>query len=189
MATSSRERILDATVEIVSDRGMDGFSLEEVASAAGVARATIYRQFVGGRDQLLNEAVTREVGRFWAGLADHVRHLGPLRERLVQGLMEANRTIRDHELLQRLLVTDTDDLMSRLSQADGLARLVLTGYLRDLLLRETLRDGVDVDEAAQYLARMIVAYMSTPGRWDLTDEAQVSRLVDTQFLAGVVDDG
>ena len=79
--------------------------------------------------------------------------------------------------------------MSRLSQADGLARLVLTGYLRDLLLRETLRDGVDVDEAAQYLARMIVAYMSTPGRWDLADEAQVSRLVDTQFLAGVVDDG
>ena len=46
--------------------------------------------------------------------------------------------------------------------------------------------GVDVHEAADFLARMILSYISAPGRWDLDDPDQVAELVESELLAGVV---
>ena len=36
------------------------------------------------------------------------------------------------------------------------------------------------------LARMMLSFIVAPGRWDLTDPAQVSELVRTELLAGVL---
>ena len=49
-----------------------------------------------------------------------------------------------------------------------------------------MAQGVDLDEAADFLARMVLSYMSAPGRWDLDDPDQVARLVESELLAGVV---
>ena len=40
-----REVILDAAAALVADRGTEGFRLDEVSSAAGVAKATLFRWF------------------------------------------------------------------------------------------------------------------------------------------------
>jgi len=66
---------------------------------------------------------------------------------------------------------------------------MMVGYLRRLLDREDLRDGVDPDIAADYLARMLVSYISGSGQWELDDADRVRRLVRTQFLAGIIADG
>ena len=49
-----------------------------------------------------------------------------------------------------------------------------------------LAPGVDLDAAADFLARMVLSYISAPGRWDLEDPDQVARLVRFELLAGVV---
>ncbi len=59
-------------------------------------------------------------------------------------------------------------------------------YFVELLGHEQLRPGVDVGEAADYLARLFLSYLGSQGSWDLTDEGDVRRLVRTQLLAGVV---
>ena len=41
-------------------------------------------------------------------------------------------------------------------------------------------------DAADFLARMVLSYISAPGRWDLDDPDQVARLVRSELLAGVV---
>jgi hypothetical protein len=38
---------------------------------------------------------------------------------------------------------------------------------------------------ADYLARMVLSYMSAPGRFDLTDADQVRDLVRCELLAGL----
>ena len=91
MAIDLRSRVMDAVVVCVDRSGLQGFSIEEVALEAGVSRASIYRHFPGGRSQLINESVTREVAAFWGELADFVRPLGDLQSRLVAGMMEARR--------------------------------------------------------------------------------------------------
>jgi len=183
---SARERILDATMSCVEDSGLRGWALDDVATAAGVARATIYRQFPGGRDELIRAAVTREVATFWGEIADAVRGLPHLEDRLVVGIMAAHRRIANYELLQRLLASEPGDLLTMLFESDELVHTLMVGYLERLLGREPLREGIDAAEAAEYLARMLVGYVSANGQWDLDDEERVRRLVRTQFLAGIL---
>ena len=60
------------------------------------------------------------------------------------------------------------------------------GRIKDLISREQLVDGLDLETAAEYLTRMLLSHIGTAGRWDLTDRTQVERLVRTQFLAGII---
>ena len=55
---------MDAVMACVDRNGLHSFALEDVAGEADLSRATIYRHFPGGRTQLINDTVTREVARF-----------------------------------------------------------------------------------------------------------------------------
>ncbi len=186
MTPTTRDRILDAAIGCVEADSLGGFALEDVAAAAGVSRATIYRHFPDGRAQVIAEAVTREIGDFWRMLADHVRHIDSLEGRLVEGLIEARRRVVDHALLQRLLASEPDRLTAEMAESGDLVHRVIAFYLRDLIERERLVEGLDTAAASEYLTRMFMSYVGNPGRWDLADRAEVTRLVTTQFLAGVI---
>jgi len=176
---------MDAVVRCVEQESLTNLSLEAVAAAAGVGRATIYRHFPGGRDQLVAETITREVARFWRELATEVAHAASLEDRLVHGVMIANRRVAEYDLLQRLLSLEPEELLTALIASEPLVHTVVRDYLADLLRAEVLRDDVDVEDAADYLTRMLLSHIGTTGRWDMTDEAVVRRLVRTQFLAGI----
>ncbi len=49
----AEQAILDATLEAVADRGIDGVSCEDVAARAGVGKATLYRRWPGKEDLLI----------------------------------------------------------------------------------------------------------------------------------------
>ncbi len=182
-----RDRILAATIEVVAVTGLGGLRMENVARSAGVGRATLYRYFPGGRDQLVNEAITWEVGRFFRELAVEVADAPDLRSRLERGLMFAHRSMAGHRALATVLEADREQFLPRLHETSPLVVAVVRDYLAPAVASEQLRPGVDVDEAAEYLARMVLSFIPSPGRWDLTDPDEVARLVDRQFLAGIVD--
>lgn len=185
-ADEARERVLAAAVGCVARSGLTGLRMEDVARAAGVGRATLYRWFPGGKDQLVDEAITWEVGRFFRELAVEVADAPDLRARLERGLMFAHRSMVGHEALATVLATDRERFLPRLHETAPLVVAVVRDYLRPAVAAEDLRPGVDVDEAADYLARMVLSFIPSPGHWDLTDPGEVARLVDRQFLAGIV---
>ena len=47
------QAILDAAIEAVGERGIDGVSCEDVAARAGVGKATLYRRWTGKEDLLI----------------------------------------------------------------------------------------------------------------------------------------
>ena len=57
-ATATRERILDAALELYRDVGVPGATLKAIAARADVSRGTILHHF-GSADGLLSEAVER----------------------------------------------------------------------------------------------------------------------------------
>ena len=63
----------------------------------------------------------------------------------------------------------------------------IRGFLLPYLERERLRPGVDPAEAADYVSRMLLSFTASPGRWDLTDRAQVAELVRTELVAGILE--
>ncbi len=185
-AADARTRILEATVVLSGRHGMSGFNVEAVASAAGVSRATIYRHFTGGREQMVTEAVAFEVGRFVDGLGlDDDGDLS-LTDRLVQVLMRGRGEIAGHDVLGRLLVREPEAVMARLESVQPIFQDVMAAALARHLEREDLRPEVEPTEAATHLARMVLSYVTSPGMWDLSDETQVRTLVDEELLGAIV---
>ena len=62
----------------------------------------------------------------------------------------------------------------------------MAAFLTPYLDRHPLAPGWCVAEAADFLARMVLSYMTAPGRWDLDDPDQVARLVRAELLGGIV---
>ena len=184
-----RERLLQATYDCVARWGLSKTTVEDAARQAGVSRATVYRYFPGGREELMAAVVSWEHGRFFARLYDEVRTATSLEEVMERGLMFAHRAIRDHEVLQRVLDTEPEVLLPKLTVEAASTQRAVAAFLSPYLARHPLAPGVDVEEAADFLARMVLSYIGSPGRWDLDDPEQVSRLVRAELLAGIVPPG
>ena len=188
--TDSRERIMAAAIRCVEAAGVKAVSLEDVAAEAGLSRTTIYRHFPGGRNQLMQETATWEVARFWRRLAEAVADLPTMEDRLEAGLVIGAKLIRKSRIMANLMDPDLDELVGALRPSESLVHQVIRDYMRDLLETEDgrgrLRPGVDLDEAADYVTRMILSALGSPAGWDLTDAEQTRRFVRTQILPGVV---
>ena len=61
----------------------------------------------------------------------------------------------------------------------------MADFLAPYLVRHGMAEGNDLDAAADFLARMVLSYISSPGRWDLNDPEQVALLVRSELLAGI----
>jgi TetR/AcrR family transcriptional repressor of lmrAB and yxaGH operons len=59
MANDTRTRMLEATALLLRQRGYHGTSLNDILSASGAPRGSLYFHFPGGKDQLVVE-VTRD---------------------------------------------------------------------------------------------------------------------------------
>ena len=187
MTTEPRDRVLAAVVAVAGRTGLATLTVDEVAREAGVGRASVYRWFPGGREQLVDEGVTWEVGRFLARLGQAVEAAADLRELLVIGLPFARRAIVEHEVLQGLLATEPGGLLPQLQQTSPLVVAVLRDAIDPWVRAEPRRrPEIDPAEAAEWLARMVLSFMAEPGRWDLDDPAEVAALVDRELLAGIV---
>jgi AcrR family transcriptional regulator len=178
--------VLAATVRVAGRVGIARITVEEVARDAGVARATVYRWFPGGREQLVDEGVTWEIARFLGRLAAHVEDAPDLATRLERGLVFAHRLLEDHDVLQRVLATEPGSVLPQIHATFPLVLEVVRAELAHWLADEALRPGVDVDDAAEYLARVFLTFLVNQGSWDLADPDQVRVLVHTKFLAGVL---
>jgi len=181
-----RDRILEGTYTCVARWGLAKTTVEDAAREAGVSRATLYRYFPGGREELIDAVVLWQFLRFFERLYERIHQASSLSEVLERGIMFARRSLVEHEVLQRILVTEPGVLLPKLTiEMERIVSLV-SGFLTPYLARYPLAEGVDLHEAADFLARMTLSYIATPGSWDLEDPVQVSELVRGQLLAGVV---
>lgn len=183
----TRTRILVGALQAVERLGMAKTSLEDVAHAAGVSRATVYRYFPGGRDEVITETVGREVENFLTRIVDAVDGLDTIDAKLGTALLVGHRAIGDHLLLQQLLSTEPEELFRELAEIGPLMRTAVAGYIAAELEREHLQPGVDIAEAADYCSRLFLSYIGSHGANDLSDPVAVARIIETQVLAGVLD--
>lgn len=176
--------------ECVERFGLTKTTIEDVARASGVSRATVYRLFPGGRDQLLRETVGWEMNRFFARLADAVADLPDLASRLEQALTFARRSVLDHTVLQKVLTTEPEVLLPLMTIEQHRVVRYITAYLVPLLEVERaagrLDPSVDITRAADHLSRMLLSLIGSPGRWDLGDPESVRALVRRELLGGLL---
>ncbi|MGQ0825954.1 MAG: TetR/AcrR family transcriptional regulator [Actinomycetota bacterium] len=186
---SVRDRLLEATYTCVVRFGMGKTTIEDVVKVSGISRATIYRHFPGGRDELLRETVAWEIARYFVALGDHVRDAPDLAELLRRGLVFARRSLLEHEVLRKILDTEPERLLPLLSTESARSRPFIASFLMPYLEREAvegrLRRDVDIERAADYLALGVLSLIGSPGRWDLDDPTQLETLIRDELLGGI----
>jgi AcrR family transcriptional regulator len=182
----TRTRLLEATLRCIERWGLDKTSLEDVAREGGLSRATVYRYFAGGREQLVHETVAWEVRRFFERIEHAIAVEPDLAGKLRRGLMFGHQAVEEHALLQSILATEPEALLEELSNTIPLMEEAVRAYLLALLRSEELRPGVTVGDGADYLTRLFLSYVGSQGQWDFTSPTEVDELVRSQFLAGVL---
>ncbi|MEO9224039.1 MAG: TetR/AcrR family transcriptional regulator [Acidimicrobiales bacterium] len=186
MVDDGRVRVLDAAVACFGRVGIAKTTVEDVAAQAGVARASVYRWFPGGRDQLVVDAIGHEVGRFFEGLESEMAGATDLATSLETLLMYVHRTLLDHAVLQRVLETEPERLLPHLSEAGPAFLQVVAAVLLPIVAEASLTPGVTPAEATDWLARMVLSFTASQGRWDFTDTASIRSLVREELLPGVL---
>jgi AcrR family transcriptional regulator len=168
--------------------GIGTVTVEAVARQAGVGRATVYRAFPGGRDEVVSSVITWAVGDFFARLREDIGEVADVATLLERGLVAGHRRLEEHEVLQHALQAEADQIVPPLATVMPIVIGLLRGGLATRLAHERLCPGVEVTEAADLLARLALSYIGTPGCWDLDDPDAVRRLVRGYLLAGIVEE-
>lgn len=185
---SMRVRILEGAFACWARDGLDAATLEEVAQEAGVARATIYRHFPGGRGELLRAVVSWEVGRFFSLLAEDVGEPASFADWVEATLAAARQRVDQHEVLHAVLREDAGQVVPALLDVLPIVLGLLREQIVDRLAAAppgTLR-SVEVEEPADFVARMMLSFIGTPGSWQADDPGELRRLVRHHLLAGIL---
>lgn len=187
MADDPRTRILEASLACLGRYGIAKTTVDDAAREAGVARATVYRHFPDGKDQLIAETISWGVERFFADLAVAVQGAPDFPTLLERAIIHARRAVADHAVLQKVLETEPERLLPQLTQSTPQVQVVLRDYLASLLRSERIRPGIDPVEAGDWLARMGLSFILAEGRWDLDDPSQVRALVREELLVSILE--
>ncbi|MCY0946607.1 TetR/AcrR family transcriptional regulator [Streptomyces antarcticus] len=140
----SRERLLQATVDLVAERGYEATRLGDIADRAGAARGLVSYYFPGKR-QLLQSAVHRLMHlTLYAALEREPRPSGEDegRERLARAIDATLGLALDHPRLMRTH-------MAGILQAEGFIRCQEQQRLAELL-RDTMARYGSADVDADY---------------------------------------
>ncbi len=181
----NRLRIVDATLYCLARHGTTKTTVDDIARRAGVSRATVYRAFPGGRDEVLGAVVDTEMARLFSALGVCLGQAEDLTSALVDGIVEASTRLRDHAALHYLAEHEPETVLGHLA-FDESDRLLVTAsrFTAPFLARWMTPD--EAERVAEWATRIVLSYAISPSdRFDLNDPARAGSLVRTFMLPGI----
>lgn len=160
---SDGEKLLESALSAFLDFGIKRTSMGEIARRAGISPATLYRRFESKND--LVEAVSvREAQRFVAEIDKRVQKVDGVEEQLIEIFVAVITAIAGNQLLRRLLRTEPDLILPRLTTEAGPIIAVGRTYLAEKLreLRSGADDDFDFELVAEIMARLALSLALTP---------------------------
>ena len=169
------QRVLDASVDIITEDGWDGLSMTAVAKRSGVPRQSLYKE-VGNREELGRAVVDREVDRFLARVREGVAaHPGSIED----GVAAAAQRVLEHGRangvlaavlrpghdpgLLALVTVHPDAVLGQAIDAvsvllgDAISEALIDSVVR-LTVSHLLQPTVDVEEAVARIKQVVHAF-------------------------------
>ena len=115
-ASDRRERLIEAATRLFSIQGYDGTTTREIADAAGISEAIIFRHFANKEDL------------YWAVVSDRIQVAG--RKERIQQYLQSGRDASE------VLAAIAGTLLQRSAEDVALTRLLLFSALRNDALAE-----------------------------------------------------
>lgn len=159
-----RDTLFDAARDAIVVRPWGDVTMAEIATAAGVSRQTLYKEF-GTRDEFAQQFVVREGVRFLAAVEEAVRrHLDDPRAALAAALGVFLAAAADDPVVRTLIHDDGTGGMLPLITTQGMpvvtfASARLTEVVHDGWPQVALRE---VELLAECLVRLAISYAMLP---------------------------
>lgn len=125
---STRERILDAALDLFASEGVGGTTVTEIERRAGLApgKGSLYRHF-RSKDDVFEATIVREVERLQAVVDEERAQMPTMPDRRSQLTLDYHQCLRDVARFDRLLrvlahekgrVADIHDILARVLRLD-----------------------------------------------------------------------
>ncbi len=179
-----REQLVDIGRSLFAERGVDGTTVEEVATRAGVSKPVVYEHF-GGKEGLYAVVVDRETTFILEAMTAALRAGGHPREMLERAALAFLDYVEDHTDGFRILVRDSPVGRSTGSFASLISDIA--SQVEYILAAEFQERGFDPRHAPLY-SQMLVGMIALAGQWWL-DVRQPAKAVVAAHMVNLVWNG
>lgn len=182
------ERIVAAAASLIASQGLRATSVDDIASAAGCGRATVYRCFPGGRAELLDVTLGQGVDRIFASCTRVTDRAQSLAEAVAGTINIAVLELSQDAVVQQLLIDEPDTIATLISPV----RIEPLFELASDWGVEHFSRFVEPAVAAfvgEWCARVVTDHLRSPAPIiDITNAAIARSLVDTFLLPTLIPD-
>lgn len=185
---SIRDRVLDAAEVCLERYGLHKTTVEDIAKAADVSRATIYRNVAGGRDEIVVEVLLRVARRELRRIGAAIQHIASPAERLVEGIVRSRRLAQTDERMALLFSPEIIGHAGSIPEAADAVTAALVEFLEPLLTQALAHGEADPSltafEVAEYVNHLMVSLLTFASSSLKSDDA-LRRMLHRFLVAGL----
>jgi AcrR family transcriptional regulator len=183
-----RERLLDAAEECLQQFGPQKTSMEDVARAAGMSRATVYRYFEN-RDALLLGVASRQAANLAADAMSYLARFDNISDWLVEGLLYTLRELPKRPVFASLVTSlDSRSGTTLFLGSNAMVEIgvnVLQPMFDMAKGQGVVREDLDLHLLIEWLLRVLWTYLNAPSQV-ATDEEGMRRLFKMMLIPTVL---
>jgi AcrR family transcriptional regulator len=185
-----RDRLIDAAEACMRAKGIRATTVSEVAEGAGVSRGWLYRHFPD-KVTLLGAAIVRLNNAYWSDAHAMLESIEGLDNQIVAGVQHGRTAYDDPgALLMKLRLEEPDEFAACAGAGvQGLVPDLAEFWSRYLVAARdngTIHPDTDIDEASEWVARVIISLATMPGeRLDANDPEEVLKHVRRYVMPGL----
>jgi len=187
---SVRDRLIDAAEECLRTKGIRATTVSEVAEAAGVSRGWLYRHFPD-KVTLLGAVIVRLNDTFWSEAQARLEQIEGLDRQIAWGVGNGLRAYDDPGTVLMKLRTDEPEEFAACAGA-GVQGMIpdlaefWSPYLAAARDRGEVRADIDLPEASEWVARVLISLATVPGSTlDPSDGDAVLAQVQRYLMPGL----
>jgi len=157
--------LLDAAERRFSSDGFSATTIEDIATAANVSRATVYRYYTG-RDEIILEVVLREADRFFARVQPRVNAESTLGGAVLELVLSMVLSAGRDQILSALFSVDEAREAGRVMVEGSVIFFERTAdFIGPIFEKhvDQLRPGVTVDDASEWILRVVFSFLTVRG--------------------------
>jgi len=170
------DRILDAAEQLYTARDPSSIGMNEIASAAGCSRATLYRYFEN-REALRTAYVHREARRLSHAIKEEIDGIGNPCERLIASITATLRMVRGSPALASWFASTRPPIGGELAGQSEVITALAAAFINSL----GPEDPALVERRARWVVRVLTSLLLFPGH----DEADERTMIE-EFVVPIV---
>ena len=180
-ASAVELRVIAAAKTCCERWGIEKVTIDDIANEAGVSRATLYRQFPGGKDVLFEALRVRELEEFFERLTAQVEGAVDLEDLLVRAVVAATHELRDDQHLAIMMASEPGDTLAQLT-VEGLPRIMRVATVFLVPMVDPYLPRRESARLVELLSRLVISYFLAPSDHVDLGDADSARLFISTFI-------